>query len=425
MSARRDQYRVLEIYDHPSAYRNKAIIPPPCSQSQALYQPIDDQMIPRRIHKVVIDSRDRNVDFFPTPSQYEVMLPEGLRDIAYVRLVSADVPFSRYIVHEGNNRLYVNETNPASLIEVTLTPSDYTPTELAIEMQRALNAACKCTYQVTYDPLNDGFVMTSSLRSSAGDAHVFELEFYGGKEPYGPQSMERAPKMTNGVIDKDPSGNTIYELVQRGQKTTAYKPQSAGKLIGFTPANFTTKLDTGEITVNEIESFVGGSKSGWTASLQPGASLTFKTEDDAGVISLVEGTVLSILTDRIIQVSTPLSELRTIKELYSTTIKSNARQRVEHDRYIVLHITDMESNIGIHSSTDKSFALINNPMVPLNNMSSLVDTLKVFDPPMANMQRIKIEFRDYYGTLYNFQNMDHRLELIFVTQQMTRKSDVS
>lgn len=65
--------------------------------------------------KYIVDSRDRNVSQFPTPSKYEVDLFQNILNVTSLELMLADVPFSRYLIHNNNNTLHYNENSEISI----------------------------------------------------------------------------------------------------------------------------------------------------------------------------------------------------------------------------------------------------------------------------------------------------------------------
>ena len=65
--------------------------------------------------KYIVDSRDRNVSLFPTPSKYEVDLFQNIINVASLELMLADVPFSRYLIHNNNNTLHFGDNSEISI----------------------------------------------------------------------------------------------------------------------------------------------------------------------------------------------------------------------------------------------------------------------------------------------------------------------
>ena len=81
------------------------------------------------------------------------------------------------------------------------------------------------------------------------------------------------------------------------------------------------------------------------------------------------------------------------------------------DNYIVLKIKDVTLNKSQAMTTHSSFCVVNNPSNKISNYSDHV-LKKNLSPVIQSMKKISISFYDYDGNLYNFQNHDHRLELV-------------
>tara|TARA_B100000405_G_C16713133_1_gene419990 strand:- start:2016 stop:2942 length:927 start_codon:yes stop_codon:yes gene_type:complete len=87
---------------------DKRVIPPNAKdfyKENGLIRPpeIATVDIPKRFYRYVIDSRDRNHTCFPSPNKYQLKLSENIHDVQSVELVSFNVPFTKYLVTEGNN----------------------------------------------------------------------------------------------------------------------------------------------------------------------------------------------------------------------------------------------------------------------------------------------------------------------------------
>ena len=64
-----------------------------------------DRNVSKREYRYIIDSRDRNLEYFPDPSKYDIPLSEDITDVQSVELVTFDVPFTKYLINEYNNVL--------------------------------------------------------------------------------------------------------------------------------------------------------------------------------------------------------------------------------------------------------------------------------------------------------------------------------
>lgn len=108
-------------------------------------------------------------------------------------------------------------------------------------------------------------------------------------------------------------------------------------------------------------------------------------------------------------VSTPL--LNPI-DLYVNGLNSEFKKNFQKDDYIVLKIDAAEINKSTATTLNNSFAVISK----FKECSVFDENAyhKKFKPPLAKLPKLKISLTDYYGNLYDFQNKDHKLELMFV-----------
>lgn len=109
----------------------------------------------KKYTRIVVDSKDRNKSLFPNPNQYEVVLDDDINDVVSAQLVSADVPFTSYLINDIFNQLNVTIDGTTSI--VTLTTGDYSPTELASHLQTKLNTLSSNNFTVSYDVAKDNF----------------------------------------------------------------------------------------------------------------------------------------------------------------------------------------------------------------------------------------------------------------------------
>lgn len=278
-----------------------AIIPPP--KKDAINR-VD------KYFRYVIDSRDRNTQLYPSPSKYTIELDEDITDVNSVELLVADVPFSRYLVHNKNNVLHFELSGTE--LEAVVEPGDYTESELATELESKMNTVSGGTsFAVSYTDKTKTFTITNTS--------PFTLVFRG---------------------DSYQHTNNVYDY--------RYKSNTIAKVLGFRN--------------EDVEAFSSGSGAWGVRSMFP--------------------------------------------------------RNFTLDKYIVLKIQNVSLNKAQARSTQSSFTLINNPANPISNYYDHV-LKKKLSPPIQSLKKLSISFYDYDGNLYDFQNQDHRLELVFGTLNQT------
>jgi hypothetical protein len=91
--------------------------------------------------RILVDSRDRDPVAFPTPSEYEVRLPDDIENVTSIKLLVADVPFPAHLVGEGDATLALTRA-PAGAVSATLEAGDYASgADLTAALQAALDQA--------------------------------------------------------------------------------------------------------------------------------------------------------------------------------------------------------------------------------------------------------------------------------------------
>ena len=91
-------------------FAEHALIPPPKTESKD---------ISTRQHRVVIDSRDRDMIKYPDPSNYVIDINHDIRDVLSVQLVAYDIPFNDFNVTEDNNLFeYLDANGDLQTIEI-------------------------------------------------------------------------------------------------------------------------------------------------------------------------------------------------------------------------------------------------------------------------------------------------------------------
>jgi hypothetical protein len=273
----------------------------------------------RRKHRVIIDSRDRNLSLYPFPSKYEIKLDEDIVDVASTTLLVADVPFSAYTIGAANcvvSFTLAADGTDAPPREATLEVGDYTaPADLATALQEALNAAAnpEAAFIVTHAPRTD------TLSVYATGAFTLRFADVSGRAP--------APYAMNASAGK------------------RYAPRSAGRVLGFASDEYQASYDS-----------------------------------SAGLDRIVAPFRVNLAAD---------------------------------NRYIILYLNGGGNvNTSVNNTAQDSFAILPSTQDRLC-VGSQDPVEKSHNPPIAKLARVSVAFVDYDGNPYDFQNQDHRLEIVF------------
>lgn len=104
----------------------------------------------------------------------------------------------------------------------------------------------------------------------------------------------------------------------------------------------------------------------------------------------------------------------------SNIIKSQHRKNFNFNNYIVMSIDQFDLLKSNSNNLHRTFAVIVKSYHDIN-MGDIPKLIKYCTPPIARLSRIKISFKDRFGNPYDFQNLDHRIELLFTSFKQKRK----
>jgi hypothetical protein len=268
-----------------------------------------------RYTRVVVDSRDRNTNLYPTPSSYSINLEETIEDIFIGELLVANIPFSQNLINKNNNCIKI-KVNSVEII-VLLKSKNYTETELATEIQTTLNN-------------NPASLINGYSFSVLFDADTLKYSF-ACNYPFQVIASDR--------IETDYNGNDENK----------YTKNSAFKILGFGKEVYTS--------VNESSVY---------------------------------------------RIDAPFS------------------RNFTDSNYIVIYIDEFSINKSISSNLNKSFAVVQDRYISLSYFSATNFIKKFFPQPIAKLSKITIKMYDVDGNLYDFDNKDHRLEIMLHSYKHVR-----
>ena len=287
----------LERFD----FKNSTIIKPPSTNFDT------NDARNRKYTRVVIDSRDRDVENYSSPSSYVIQLPDDIQDVCAVELQLADILLKAPIVQQKINDTITFNIDGVPMT-ITMDSGDYSNGE-------SLAAAIAISV-TTMLPFNGATVFTGSWNSNT-DRFTFTCD-------------------------------VPFTLDLTSIKST--RSPYLAKVLGFM---------FGKV---------------YTATLVNGVY----------------------------------------------TLTGEFRKNTDDNRYIILQIDNFSLINSSTSIINKSFALLGKPK---SQFSQFVGTAirKDFNPPISKLTKIRVNFYDYYGNLYDFQNHDHRFELVFESYKQLRK----
>lgn len=105
---------------------------------------------------------------------------------------------------------------------------------------------------------------------------------------------------------------------------------------------------------------------------------------------------------------------------YPFIVRSEYRRNFGFNNYMVMNIESFDVNKSNGNVLHRTFAVITKNYWDIN-FSDDPKIIKTFTPPIPRLARVKVTFVDRFGNPYDFQNYDHRIELLFASYKQKRK----
>lgn len=129
------------------------------------------------VHTLTIDSRDRDYDASPSPSQYRIMLPRKYRRVTGARLLTAEIPSSFYVFRSDAGNTTMTMTVASSTEIITIPDGNYNAESFAITLEDALREIFILEWHVSIDQ------RTLKLTISNDDNVEFTIESWNSIQP--------------------------------------------------------------------------------------------------------------------------------------------------------------------------------------------------------------------------------------------------
>lgn len=359
-------------------------------QNAIIPQPPRNDVIRRTSQILLIDSRDRDSTEYPEPNAYVIELPDEYRDVVSLELLNYDVPTQQYTIRAGiNDRLHFGVVRPtitvtdneisidyhkSNFLSVTIPAGyyeEFAEDVLGQCIQDRLNALSLSQFQVLYNRALNKYTFTTDFSNplDENDALFFQMFFLGTDDFYLRQSV--GPIL--GFGKKDPQ--TLLSGV------VATDPNDATLLCG-TATDFQANL-----LIND-----------WLYLVN--------IYDDS---QRYRAQVLSILSPNRLQLDRPLPNLEGTRSLcWRGRIEAPWVRNINPDPYIILKLRGINTIASTNNIVNRCFTYIatrKHNFEIRENMTSI----KFFNPIMARMSRLQIEFLNYDGSKYDFNGLNHVL----------------
>lgn len=402
---------------------------------------------------ILIDSRDRNYTKYPNSNDYQIMLNEPIKDVVEIELIQAHIPPTSYLINNNNNKIYyylaTEETTAyngtSELFVAIIEPGDWDATNIADRITEAFRVNTHDISVYYYEPTNKFSFVNNDKNVSTNTGQDSDLNIY--------LDFRKTNHNVGNNVDPVVVSTTNYD--NNGNLQTSYKNQSMGEILGFGKNYYTTddRCLTTMVAPFTIDFFDEnglilepaavatqnlGTAASFTINLSKKMILdqnpNFKftigsvikcyhaTDYVTGIINNFMGTKIANETDRIN--CTWLSGLgnddggeanNAGSQSGFTKIASSMSDGsalLGGDDYMLLKIPNLERYEGKNTNIEKSYAKLHLGTSTRNiffGRISSYSNLHVCEPTIQKFDRINLQFTDYYGNPYDFNNAENSL----------------
>ena len=169
-------------------------------------------------HTILLDSRDRDVDIHPNPSDYRIRLPEKYKEVQSARLVSAEIPASFYVFSTESQNTSFDVTHASSTTTITIPDGNYSSANLSVALEDALLAATGTVFSVSVSKTTlrmtiataDGTEFT--LDPSAGTPTSWGLLYHLGFHRFGSHQSTSGILVAPRIISLNPHNYILLDI---------------------------------------------------------------------------------------------------------------------------------------------------------------------------------------------------------------------
>ena len=397
-------------------YNQNAFNPP--NSGMSIYNPTYDQFVikpPERnkthgriSQKLIVDSRDRDYTLYPKPNKYRYELEEEYKDVISVELVLGEFPNTVYNIYQKNNQMILKVGDVCK--KFILDEGEYTNDSFL----DYLNGSKGNIFQTFADSndSNDAYFNfyldpdTHILKIQSNKQFTFNLDY---------NIQDKFLRCNQGDIDKYYQ-SVHYESIDR---TLGFERKAHTAKTKFDERKDCTKNDILEVTVTDVSGVSCTCTDGYLLHnvtitptnidarqyFSPGDYLEF----NSGIYRVKE--ILNkqqFIVEDFLENGKPTGTITPYFAIYS-----NRAFDLGCPEYIILDIPQFHYLKGREPSIAESYAII-----PLNEQCktivnsghiSLDKEIKYFNPPLARLNHMDINFLRYDGSLVDFKGNEHMM----------------
>ena len=138
---------------------------------------------------IIIDSRMRNYTQYENSANYSISLNEPINNVHSIEIYNYNIKDAPFIINNNNNCFELSDNTNS--YDIYITNNNYSPSELATEIEHSMNSVSDSKYTVKYDNIdfiisnNDTIEFTLQFdKSSFNNIIGFKQHMYSGDTKY-------------------------------------------------------------------------------------------------------------------------------------------------------------------------------------------------------------------------------------------------
>lgn len=410
---------------------------------------------------IVVDSRSRNHTDNPDPNQYSVPLPNEIRDVESIQLVSYAIPKPQFPVRTTNNVLHVTNADPTvtinpdgkpvidlhkdtSLLSVAVnegyydsTIEDHTTASTEVNtyktellatlgittfkqdmfssaLEEQLNSDSCTTCIVYIEEHNNQYTLVTNFSNALASSddcdtpYFFHPFFEGCEEFYGSTTTER--------VNVAEAGNPpVYNLKKIGKKQTTYLDNSMGPIVGHPRTDPVLQLQGKGNNLSALDTLTGVGTA-FTTQLRKGDWLyiydyTNNIRKRVHINDIVSDTECRVDCDGA-GGAPPAGPAFEDAYMWVGRLTFPWVRNLQPDPYIAMYLSNASTLYSYNQAVDRAFFLVPG-LSPFSEISDMLP-YKKFSPTLGKLDKLTITFKNADNTLYDFKGQDHVLQFKIV-----------
>ena len=361
----------------------------------------------QKTKRLIVDSRERDMDLYPDPSQYVLDIESEYRDVVSVELSQANIPNSFYnIYHEEdkNGRLYAN-----NFIHLHLTTQDKGDLSKIFELPAGkytdINVLEKALQDLFKDKINPHVSPYLEFNPVSINPLTNKLEITL-------VPLNEFPKITSLYFEWI-NPNTCPTLNPNVKEKKEYPKYSIGPILGFNKKN-----------AGQFQGFISGTNGSKniTGYLTDFIKDLPKCSDDYPQIIITDNTstytveVEKIISKNQLVLKSPFSGNSFSNTIFfPQKIVSPNVIEIECDKYIILDIRELHRLKSNTDTIEDRFAVIPIDYSQCSTKMNIAHIptqreIKYFNPPFGCLSKMRIAFYRYNGDPLFFNGVNHLLD---------------